>query len=273
MPPSKARDRWQAAFSALLLVLCAALASPTSTVAQGSAPSAGREPGLSDRGRILLSGMVGGSWSRDHDSRIGTLDSWRLNGTPSVTYFLRDHIGAGLHLGAGVSRSAGGNTRRPILLRNVSHLQVGVHGLFEIVLRRRLSLLLWPALAYVHEWIHPSLVSDGTFGFGSNPPAVGATFQQQAALSAPFRRNEIGYVRCALSVPLLVRLSPSVGIGFGPDLWFDFIVRRDPNYGRAFQQMPAYFPDDGEADLAQRYPEPARRRFQVGLSTVLVVAL
>ncbi len=263
---------WLAALGALLLGLWALLVSPASACAQVTA-SVPAEPGLTERGRFLVSGMVGGSWSRDHDSRIGTLNSWRLNGTPSATYFLRDHIGAGLHIGAGVSRSAGGDTRRPLLLRNVSHLQVGVHGLFEIALTRRLSLLLWPALAYVHEWIHPLLVSDGTFGFGGNPGAAGATFQQQATLASPIRRYELGYVRCALSMPLLVRLSPSIGIGFGPDLWLDFIVRRDPDYGRAFQQRPSSLGDDEDSDLSQRYPEPPRRRFQVGLSTVLVIAL
>jgi hypothetical protein len=222
--------------------------------AQTPSTSTGADSPLTGQGRFLVSSALGGSWSRETETRAGTLTRWRLGLSPSVTYFLRDHIGAGLHLGAGISRGAGVDAIRRLVERSAEHVLVGVHGAFDVPIAKRLSLLVWPSLAYVHEWSRDTLDTDG----------VGATFQQQAMLASQVRRYELGYVRCALSAFLLVHLSSSVGLGLGPELWMDFIVRRVPDFGPGSGRDP---------DFSQRFPEPRRQRFQVGLSTALVIAL
>jgi hypothetical protein len=59
-----------------------------------------------------------------------------------------------------------------------------------------------------------------------------------------------------------------------------FMVRRDPDTAGALEQLglvplsdDSLSSSDEGADLSQRFPEPSRRRFQVGLSAALVVAL
>jgi hypothetical protein len=253
----------------LLLAMVCVLSWPAPTTAQEAEPSgAGNsaERTVSSSRRFLIGGAINASWSNDGASVLGALKSWQVSGTPSVSYFVRDRIGAGLHVGGGASQGVG-TTRE----RTESFVLAGVHGVFDLQLAKRVSLLLWPALGYVHEWARETPYGAWEPTFGGGVTSAGATFQQQSSLASALRRQEIGYVRAALTLPLTFRLSPSVAIGFGPEMWFDFIVRRVPDYGTTFQQLPSS--SDEAPSPAERYPAPARRRFQVGLSTMLVIAI
>jgi hypothetical protein len=115
-----------------------------------------------------------------------------------------------------------------------------------------------PAVLYMRQWLR------------AGPEERGALFQRQATLSAPVRTYELGYVRTALNVPLIFHVSKNVGLGFGPSLWFDFIVERHPDYGDEIYQATSSNPVGARRAAG---PLPRHTRLQVGLLTTIVVAI
>jgi hypothetical protein len=239
--------------------------------AQAPAALAPREATLTSRGRLLLAGDLLGNWSNDGPAVHGSLSRWEVDGSVKLLHFVRDQIGIGASAGGGASARYL-TSSSSALEERANHVRTGVHAAFDVPLTARLSLLLQPALLYFYQWLTVDVASSPFDAFGGSPPSAGATFQQQATLSAARRVFTLSYVRLALSVPLVVHVSNSVGLGFGPSAWLDFIVHRQPIYGRELLQRPAYYEDD-EASDPVKIRAPRRTRFQVGLFTTILVAL
>lgn len=86
--------------AALLVWSC--LLSPVR--AQDPAPkvSAAAAPRLTQRGRTMVFGAVGGFWSNDNGG-LASYARWNVNVRPGALYFLRDNLGLGGSVGVGYS--------------------------------------------------------------------------------------------------------------------------------------------------------------------------
>lgn len=235
--------------STLIAALLALGLGAVAASAQAEGPAAPAARRLTDRGRWLLSGAVGGSWSNDRADWIGALEHWRVYGTPAATYFARDRIGVGLAVSASAS-----DTVQPFVGYRDYGLAAGVEAAFEIPLGTRLGLLFRPFVGYQQQWrdyrLDPSLLQPlSTYPGDDSRPLPGSD------------RAQLGYVRTWLGLQLLVHLSSSVALGVGPDIWADFIVRSDdsPVVGRF-------------ANAVGPSAHPGQVRLQVGLSGGLLFA-
>jgi hypothetical protein len=94
-------------------------------------------PRLSDQGRLLISGAVGGAYSNDDESPgLTAYPDWAVWIAPSLLYFIRDRLGVGGYVDYGFER-------RPLLqsvLFSEHVLGLGVQGASELVLTPRLGL-------------------------------------------------------------------------------------------------------------------------------------
>lgn len=62
-------------------------------------------PRLSDRGRGLVAGAIGGYWSNGDESRHGVHEAeWAVEVAPSFTYFFWHRLGLGVYAGYGRER-------------------------------------------------------------------------------------------------------------------------------------------------------------------------
>lgn len=219
-----------------LAVVAAATMWLGTMAARADSVPAPKTPRLTDRGRLVLSGSVGGSWSNDHSGLYGALKHWSVYGRPSALYFLRDGIGLGLVLSGGASSTRGSYASYRDL-----DVAFGPEAAFEIALGSRLGLLWRPFVGYLQQWRDEEtgeLIEDLNSG----------------ALTPASRARGVGYVRTWLSLQLLFHLSPSVAIAAGPDVWADFFLFED------------------EVRSAELSDEPPVR-VQVGLSAGVVIAL
>lgn len=222
------------------------------------AQRASREPGeqLTSRGRFLIDGSVGGSFSHDDTGGPDVLKRWRVYMTPSLSYFLRDRVGVGVALGAGVTESQRSPGTTYAFTAQDRYLYVGLSGAFDLPLTSRLSLLFQPELGYTNQW--------GIIRRDFVEGAQAATFQQQAPGSLHFQQKVL---RGVLNIRVLIRMSSALAIGVGPDVWVDYIFD-DENLRAVQNQRPAYYPDD-ETDS----PKPQYVRVQLGLSVGLWFSL
>jgi hypothetical protein len=159
----------------LVALMCLLL--PSLSLAQESELS----PRLTDRGRVMLTGTVGGWYSPDEP---GTRSArWSVDLRPGFYWFVQNRFAVGGYLNVGVQR-------RQVRVESTA---VGAGGglqiLYEVVLGERLGLVLSPWLGY--GWWREGFEADFAF------------YHSQAL--------EFG-----LSLPLLFHLSDSVGVGFGP---------------------------------------------------------
>ncbi len=221
---------------ALACLLALALRQPRRAHAEDPARVEAPAPGqLTSRGRLLGSGVIGGEWSGSGGLPTRG-ESFRVYGAPALIYFLRDRLGVGLTLGGGISKSLSvANSRR------ASDFFIGVLAAFDLPLSDQLSVLLQPAFHYVNQW------NDSSEPETEAPPSL-ITFPDSLHLQI---------VRPALSLQLVVRVSPYVGFVFGPDFWADIIV--DDGGLRRIQAMLT--------DKKQTY-----MRAQLGLSAGLLLS-
>jgi hypothetical protein len=219
---------------------------------------------LTSRGRLWISGALSGSWSNDANVD-SSVERWRVQGLPALTYFIAEHVGLGITLGGGVSAgqgriliadakytAAGSGESYARTRQDASDVIVGVHGAFDLPLATRLSLLFQPSLAYVQQWLRSSVVPS---------PEVGNLIYNPSA----FRRDyTLGYVRTALSAILLFHVATDVALGFGPELWLDFIVKRNSDAR----------PPEDQLNPSNLPAQPARgTRLQIGLGTMIAIAI
>jgi hypothetical protein len=147
---------------------------------------------LTRRGRVLLGGSLGATWAHDDTSGYGVLKSWSVYANPSATYFVAHHIGLGVNLGGGASRTQYSPAFGSIEYHD-RDLLAGLSIMFDVPIGKRVSLVFQTGASYLHQWRRPT-----------DAPAL-----------------ELSYVRVAMSVPFLFHLAPDIAIGFGPDTWVD----------------------------------------------------
>lgn len=79
-----------------------------------------------------------------------------------------------------------------------------------------------PGLSYA--WLERTADTRNT----ANVSAPGRNILEETARANQAGDSTAHLLRMSVSLPLLVHLSDSVGIGFGPDVWFDVFVDREP---------------------------------------------
>jgi hypothetical protein len=225
---------WRRRALPLLLAIAQLAGSARAQDASGAAASTPTQ--LTSRGRLVGSGTIGGSWT-GHGSLPAARQSWRLHASPALIYFLRDRMGLGLTFGGSISKSRVGDPS--LLSYRESDLFIGLLAAFDLPLSDQLSLLVQPGFHYVNQW-HESSPS------GAAPTA--STFPGSLRMQI---------VRPALGLQLVLRISPHIGLSFGPDFWADIIV--DDGGLRGIQAMLT--------DVKQTYV-----RAQLGLSAGLLLS-
>jgi hypothetical protein len=164
-----------------------------------AASSARADERLSDRGRVLIAGTVGGWWANR--------DDWHIHVDPSASYFLIDRLALGGYLGYSDRRTA------PYGLRQ-RDFSLGVQAVGDLPLGKHVS---WFAVAKVGY----------TYRRGDHYPALGVPglpsedqFNDGFGYSAftPIRH----YVNFGLFLPFVVQFNEHVGLGFGPDIQIDW---------------------------------------------------
>ena len=81
----------------------------------------------------------------------------------------------------------------------------------------------------------------------------------------PLQRDyTLAFVRTSLSAMLMFHVADSVALGFGPELWLDFIVEQSKDETRPGGDLnPSKLPSAAPSDV----------RVQIGLGTLIVVAI
>lgn len=202
------------------LFLLALLASAT---VHAQAAEVRTVPRLSDRGRQMVEGAVGGSWSNESEPGFYNRSPvWSVYAQPSWLLFVRDRVGLGLYVGYEVRRPSTGLDRElasqspqdlsgpplpPIWQAPIEHdVAAGVSAAFELVLGGPVSLFVRPYLGLSWRTRERNM-------FGLDPGAPSGVAVRQ--VTQVDRRTQVG-----VRVPLVVQLSSHVGLGFGPDfLW------------------------------------------------------
>jgi hypothetical protein len=221
---------------ALVLATLATLSSPNVSVAQSNDFNSRR---LTDRGRWLIAGSVNGAWAYGGAHGFGSPKHWFVQGSPQVSYFVRDRIGVGLSVQGGIGDGIWGSYRA-----RSSSLGAGISGAFELPLSGRLGLLLRPFLGYHQQWRSLS----------ARRAAPGLVKQQQ-----------LGALRLELGMELLVHLTEHVALAAGPDIFFDVLLNAD---GRQ-----AVSPDDNGFGPGPYALKSKPYRVQVGLGLTLLFGI
>lgn len=199
-------------FVLLTLLACAAV--------HAQAPEAAPSARLSDRGRQMVEGALGGSWS--NESEPGFFDRspvWSVYAQPSWLLFIRDRIGLGAYAGYQVRRPStgldpetamqapqdlSGQPVPKIWIAPIEHdFSAGVSAAFELALSGRVSL-------FVRPYLGMALLRREVNSFRWSPAASsGVVLQQVTRLDW---RSQAG-----VRLPLVVQVSSHVGLGFGPN--------------------------------------------------------
>jgi hypothetical protein len=160
----------------------------------------------------MLAGQVSGFWSNDRPAVYGSYPTWTLRADPALTYFVRQDVGVGGVLTGGYTRAerfGGGNLEERAL-------GIAAECVWNLVLGGGFSLMLRGSLGYLHAQAIASLVVDpSSADFG--PIAEGSWL-----LRSRQRRHYLGV---SASLPIVYTLSDSVGLGAGPTLSYDYLVR------------------------------------------------
>ena len=216
---------------------------------------------LTDRGRIMLGGVIGGHWSNTPSrSAPSQRPPWEAYAQPSVTYFVANRVGLGLSVGGSFGQRD--QTFRMRLSGSWAakardyELWAGPDATLELPLVDKLSLLALPGVYYMRAWRRlrqrAFQASDGD-GY-IEPASTLDIFEYDAQ-----------FLRFALRLPLVFHLSPSVAVGLGPALWWDLFLSQDPRGSRIPSLSP---PSPLGAFPTQVDPYP-RTRLIVGLSSWL----
>lgn len=184
-----------------LLALCLVL----------TATTAHAQSHLSDRGRILIAGELGGWW-QNHDD-------WHIGIGPQAAYFLRDHIGLGGYFTYTNAREGA------LALRSRSY-QFGVTSMNELPLAERLSVWANVRVGYVRY-------DDDTLPpFNLFPNATDQLVD--AGSFSPFVWRSRNWVHFGLFLPFVYQVNDHVGVGIGPDVgihWSPSIEKVDAQIG------------------------------------------
>ncbi|MDB4985196.1 MAG: hypothetical protein JWN04_374 [Myxococcaceae bacterium] len=184
-----------------------------------------RMPRLSDRGRQMVDGSLGGSWSNERepgfDDRSPRYSVWLQ---PSWVYFIRDRIGLGAYLGYRLSRVSTGydsqlyrqareGTTSARLYSPLNHdLSAGITAAVEVFVLGRLSLYARPYLGLSVLW--------RAFSYSNLDPG-----HPEAHVRSPFgfhvEHDHELRAQLGVRLPLVYQLSNAVGLGFGPDLLWE----------------------------------------------------
>jgi hypothetical protein len=174
-------------------------------------------PRLTDHGRLVPGGSVGGFVaSTGGPGLYGYADSavWLQ---PSVIYFIRDRIGIGGYVGYDFMR------REVSLETNTGHgVSAGVIGAWELALGPKLGLLSMLQLGYLQRFVHRDGLDDFESAYDFEPSAD----------------SRLGQVVIAGSLPFLIHASSSVAFGLGPTVRWAPYVLASSEYPRATQFRP-----------------------------------
>lgn len=198
--------------------------------------SEAERPRLSDRGRTILAGGVGGYWSNNstpYDGRLRGAD-WSVEVSPSFTYFIWQRIGLGAYAGYAHQRfrvldkfphydlGPALESRESSESLRLDRFSMGAQSLWELALAPRLGFFFWVTAGYAHERLRER--SSGEF---SSSSAVGATSQQRLPFSGSTNCCQHA-LEATLFVPLTFHVSDSVAVGFGPRVhWRGYFGRED----------------------------------------------
>lgn len=185
----------------------------------GGAPEATAGAGVSEapaqgfysRGRVILTGNIGGAWSNDDApmSSLGKYYRWHLAMTPGAIFFPSPRVG----LGAFVGFQLGAAESPPIRVRR-SGMVAGARVAFPLILSQSTSLMPWIWGGYRRETVdHRGEVTVGP------------------GLVIDYPADRLQLVATGLLLPLLWHPSSSVAIGGGPAFTAEFFLRdRESNY-------------------------------------------
>lgn len=141
--------------------------------------AAPRASDLSQQGRFMASGQVGGFWSSDQSGSYASFATWTLYAHPALTYFVRDNLGFGGVLDGSWSTSnmypAGSSTGRT--------LGAGVELVWSVPFAQRWSVMMRPSVGYAHEWAEVTWRGASFSDLGRSPPGRSQTRAQICASS------------------------------------------------------------------------------------------
>lgn len=172
----------------------------------------------------MVGGGLGALWSHDDVAAPWPQATERqAYATPGVTYFVRDGIGVGLTLGGLFGGQQGRGSGASYDVREYE-TSVGLGGVFELPLGPRTGLLAIVRVSYVREWRRLKDFHNEAGYLNVN--AQGRTLQTQTALANPGANvnYDAHVLRPSLFVPVVFHVSPSVALGFGPELWVDWLL-------------------------------------------------
>lgn len=189
----------------------------------GSHAHAEDAPRVTDQGHIMIGGGLGGSWSNDQSrSPWPHFQQWSAHANPSLSYFLRDHVGLGVSLGGALGRDRFETLGYELRLREHQAF-VGVHALFEWLFSERFGVWAIPQVAFVRVWRNWSLSEP-------NPvQAQGRNLQGQTIVALIGDDFDARVLRLSVVLPFVFHASPVVVLGFGPELTYDQLLSRDPD--------------------------------------------
>lgn len=176
----------------------------------------------------MLGGGLGALWS--HDDTAGPWPHrWDLQAyvIPALTYFVRDGIGIGVLLGGlyGTQHVEGG------LTYDIREYEAwaGLVGIFELPLGPRTGLFTVVRLSYVGAW-HRIKNSKSVY---LNTNAQGRNFQEGTPLADQKLDYDTYLLRPSLHLPLVIHASSPIALGFGPELWVDYLLSTNAGRGIA----------------------------------------
>lgn len=213
---------------AFLIALSFALSLGPPVAWSASGAAAQDAPRLTDRGRTLLAGSFGVTWSNSEESPGPTRDArWAAWVSPSLLYFVRDRLGIGgyLHYEAAVFPGV-------IINRRERVLGLGAQSAYELELAPRLGLLFTGQAGVQRRWRQVD-----------EPTAAGAERQdnsQRSPLASPSLAGIADSIRVGGLVPLLFHLNGSIAIGIGPYFFWDhYFAPTNPNGGARYNLLRA----------------------------------
>ena len=172
-------------------------------------PSARAEepPRLSDGGRTMVGGPLGGSWwmrpEPIHSPGRG-IPRWEAWLRPSIVHFVRDRVGLGLYGGYGATRGR----FEPFTDYWDQAVSLGATAAIEAVVSGRFGLFLLPYFGYARRWREAEHDFQAWAGSATEPYES---------------RQTDNRLQFGLSIPLVFHVSESVAIGFGPNLLIELI--------------------------------------------------
>lgn len=187
-------------------------------------PALAQDGHLTDRGRTLIGGSIAASFSNDtKHPGLYRYATWAYWIRPSVICFVKNGVGLGAFVDYASARHD-----LDLEVRREHAVAGGLQALWELRLADQLGLQLHGLFGYGRMWSRSTLLPDG---LSTNDNAPGATAQPRL----PRRRRrwlDKHQIRGGLLVPLVFHLSPSVGVGFGPEVYVRATYAVEPIFER-----------------------------------------